>query len=88
MPRLAAAALLLSLAACGRSAANPLVQRSTATPGLATVVRVVDGDTLKVDIAGKSDRVRLIGIDTPESVKPNTPVQCFVLALPSCSRRR
>ena len=38
------------------------------------VVRVVDGDTLVVD---GDERVRLIGIDTPESVKPDTPVQCF-----------
>jgi micrococcal nuclease len=41
------------------------------------VVRVVDGDTIIVRLAGKNERVRLIGIDTPESVKPNTPVQCF-----------
>jgi micrococcal nuclease len=43
----------------------------------ATVVRVVDGDTLVVDSEGEEDRVRLIGIDTPESVKPGTPVECF-----------
>ena len=43
----------------------------------ASVVRVVDGDTLVVAVAGREERVRLIGIDTPESVKPNTPVQCF-----------
>lgn len=43
------------------------------------VVRVVDGDTIIVRFAGKNERVRLIGIDTPESVKPNTPVQCFAL---------
>jgi micrococcal nuclease len=79
MRRLATALLLVLLAGCGRSAATPLVQRSAATPGQATITRVVDGDTLKVDIAGRSDRVRLIGIDTPESVKPNTPVQCFAL---------
>lgn len=35
------------------------------------VKRVVDGDTLVVDLAGKEERVRLIGIDTPESVHPN-----------------
>ncbi len=43
----------------------------------ATVERVVDGDTLVVDIDGSRERVRLIGIDTPESVKPNSPVECF-----------
>src|SRR4051794_4486124 len=45
--------------------------------GGAKVVRVVDGDTIVVQISGKSERVRFIGIDTPESVKPGTPVQCF-----------
>jgi micrococcal nuclease len=41
------------------------------------VVRVVDGDTILVSIDGREDRVRYIGIDTPESVKPGTPVQCY-----------
>jgi len=42
------------------------------------VVRVVDGDTIKVRLdGGRIERVRYIGIDTPESVKPGTPVQCF-----------
>jgi micrococcal nuclease len=46
----------------------------------ATVVRVVDGDTMVAELAsGAQERVRFIGIDTPESVKPNTPVQCYAL---------
>ena len=41
------------------------------------MVRVIDGDTLKVRLAsGASETVRLIGIDTPETRKPNTPVEC------------
>jgi micrococcal nuclease len=43
----------------------------------ATVTRVVDGDTIKVDAGGHTDTVRFIGMDTPESVKPDTPVQCY-----------
>ena len=43
----------------------------------ATVTRVVDGDTLVVDIAGQEERVRLIGVDTPETVHPNKPVEYF-----------
>lgn len=43
----------------------------------ATVVYVTDGDTIGVEIDGVEERVRLIGIDTPETKKPNTPVQCF-----------
>jgi micrococcal nuclease len=38
------------------------------------VQRVVDGDTL---VLGTGERVRLIGVNTPESVRPNTPVQRF-----------
>jgi micrococcal nuclease len=41
------------------------------------VVRVVDGDTIRVALPGRVERVRYIGIDTPESVKPGTPVQCY-----------
>jgi micrococcal nuclease len=41
------------------------------------MLSVVDGDTIDVNIAGHRERVRLIGIDTPETKKPNTPVQCF-----------
>lgn len=45
--------------------------------GTAQVVRVVDGDTIRVRMGGRTERVRYIGVDTPESVKPGTPVQCF-----------
>jgi len=48
-----------------------------ATFGRAQVLRVVDGDTIRVRLDGRTERVRYIGIDTPESVKPGTPVQCF-----------
>lgn len=41
------------------------------------VVKVVDGDTLDVNINGEVKRLRLIGIDTPETVDPRKPVQCF-----------
>ena len=43
----------------------------------ATVERIVDGDTIVVLIGGRQETVRLIGIDTPESVAPTRPVQCF-----------
>ncbi|HWH14687.1 MAG TPA: thermonuclease family protein [Miltoncostaeaceae bacterium] len=42
-----------------------------------TVSDVVDGDTIKVVARGFETPVRLIGIDTPETRKPGTPVQCF-----------
>ncbi len=43
----------------------------------AVVTRVIDGDTIEVRIGGESEDVRYIGVDTPETVKPDTPVQCF-----------
>ena len=43
----------------------------------AQVIRVVDGDTVVVLIDGREDRVRYIGVDTPESVVPDQPVECF-----------
>ena len=41
------------------------------------VVDVIDGDTIKVDIGGNIETLRLIGMDTPETVDPRKPVQCF-----------
>ncbi len=43
----------------------------------AYVVRVIDGDTIEVRVRGRLEDVRLIGIDTPETKKPGTPIQCF-----------
>ena len=43
----------------------------------AKVARVVDGDTLVVEISGREERVRLIGVDTPETVHPSKPVEDF-----------
>ena len=41
------------------------------------VSNVVDGDTVDVQYEGATDRVRLLGIDTPETVDPNRPVGCY-----------
>lgn len=53
--------------------------RADATlPATATVVRVIDGDTIVVaDSGGHAFRVRLLGMDTPETVDPRKPIQCF-----------
>lgn len=42
-----------------------------------TVTKVIDGDTIQVKIGSKKEKVRLIGIDTPEIVDPRKTVQCF-----------
>jgi len=49
----------------------------TTQPGLYTVSRFVDGDTIAVNMNGKTEKIRFVGVDTPETHKPNTPVQCY-----------
>ena len=68
-------ALVVPLAGCDT---DSHASTTTLPPGAnATVVRVVDGDTIDADFAGTTERVRLIGIDTPETKKPDSPVECF-----------
>ena len=67
--------LAATLAGCGgfgRFAGSQAVP-----PGQGVVDRVVDGDTVVLRLGEAEEPVRLIGIDTPETVKPDTPVQCF-----------
>jgi micrococcal nuclease len=76
MQRLALLALLaLLLAGCGDAASS------------ARVERVVDGDTILVRLDGRRERVRYIGVDTPESVKPGARVECFGKAAAAANRR-
>jgi micrococcal nuclease len=56
--------------------ADPLPEAATTE---ARVVRVTDGDTIVVELGGADYRVRYIGMDTPESVKPGTPVEKMAL---------
>ena len=70
----AAVLVAVSISRCGTDADG-----SAEPPGpvSAKVTRVVDGDTIDVTMPdGDQDTVRYIGIDTPETVKPGTPVQC------------
>lgn len=46
-------------------------------PGTYRVTEVTDGDTIIVDMDGRSEKVRFIGVDTPELHHPKRPVQCF-----------
>ena len=65
------------LVACGVGLLAGCTRPAAATDGIATVTHVVDGDTIDVRIVGRTERVRLIGIDTPETKKPNTPIECY-----------
>jgi len=65
-------AAVLALSGCGAQA-EPAAERACYP-----VTRVVDGDTFKIDAGGgRDDTVRMIGIDTPETVKPNSPVEPY-----------
>lgn len=50
---------------------------ATTTEQLFSVSRVVDGDTIVVAIDGVDTKVRLLGINTPETVDPRKTVECF-----------
>jgi micrococcal nuclease len=63
-------------AASAAAAATGQAPKGETASGL-SVTRVVDGDTIHVDMDGRDVTVRLIGIDTPETVKPDSPVECF-----------
>ncbi|MBD8486478.1 thermonuclease family protein [Frigoribacterium sp. CFBP 8759] len=61
----------------GGAGAVPVPASVPAAAVEAVVDRVVDGDTVVVLVAGERERIRLIGVDTPETVKPDAPVDCF-----------
>ncbi|HEY8368526.1 MAG TPA: thermonuclease family protein [Thermodesulfobacteriota bacterium] len=65
-------ALLLVLTGPATPALGESIHRE---PG--TVLRVVDGDTVDVQLGGRRERLRLIGLNTPETVDPRRPVECF-----------
>lgn len=53
------------------------ITTTTETPSMPIVTRIVDGDTIVVLMNDTSEKVRLIGVNTPESVDPRKEVQCF-----------
>lgn len=64
-------------------------ERDPAEPTAATAVvtRVIDGDTFEALIDGTTEDVRLIGLDTPETVAPGRPAGCFGHRASRFSRR-
>ena len=53
----------------------------------ARVVRVVDGDTIVIDRGNGNERLRYIGVDTPESVKPGSPVEAMAMEATAANER-
>ncbi|MEA2149320.1 MAG: micrococcal nuclease [Solirubrobacteraceae bacterium] len=83
MSRRVAIAILLVLAAgagAGSSSLGGLLGGDGGSAGAAgegRVVEVVDGDTIHVLLGGRREKVRYIGVDTPETRHPAKGVQCF-----------
>ncbi|MBD0379323.1 thermonuclease family protein [Paenibacillus sp. WST5] len=80
-----AVSLLLLIAVtigCAKQSAATLGRES------AKVDRMVDGDTFEVTLKGKKEKVRLIGVDTPETKKPNTPVMFYGKEASDYSKKR
>ena len=51
------------------------------------VVRVVDGDTIEIEYQGRLEKVRYIGIDTPETVHPRRPVEAYGVEAAEANRQ-
>lgn len=66
---------MVGLAAC--RGVLPAAGEPSADAGIGVVAGVVDGDTVDVRIGGGTERVRLVGVDTPETVDREQPVECF-----------
>jgi endonuclease YncB( thermonuclease family) len=68
------AVVLVAVLACGCGHGS---RAASGSDGAATVVRIIDGDTIVAKVEDTEEHVRLIGIDTPETHKPGTPVECY-----------
>ncbi len=85
LPSVARSIVTATLVACvgwtaqavpAAATAGDLHPKGPTVSGL-TVDRVVDGDTLHVTLDGTDVTVRMIGINSPESVKPDSPIECY-----------
>ena len=73
---IASFALLIGLAYCsGSTQLLPPLKGVQAV--LVKIAHVIDGDTVDIDINGRTERVRLIGVNTPETKHPTKPIECF-----------
>lgn len=80
---LLAAAAAVAAAACGGGDAGA----PSAAPVDGRVVRVVDGDTVVLRLDGEERRVRLLGVDAPESITPGRSVECWGPQAAAAARR-
>lgn len=76
---LSIAASIVAIAACDVTSSPSATTSPTrdAVVANAVVEFVIDGDTIDAIIDGREERIRLIGIDTPETKRPDTPIECY-----------
>jgi endonuclease YncB( thermonuclease family) len=72
-----AVALTVVLATAGFLVVRRRDSSDDLPPDVGRVERTVDGDTLVVDLGGDRETIRLVGVDTPETVDPDQSVECF-----------
>ena len=70
-------ALVIGLTSCSDSSTPPNDQADLVEIADGKIAHVIDGDTVDIDIDGHTERVRLIGVDTPETKHPTKPLECF-----------
>lgn len=58
-------------------ATHRILAKPQPPPGHSYVSKVFDGDTIEAETGGERVKVRLLGVDTPETVDPRRPIQCF-----------
>ncbi len=70
-------ALVIGVLAHQESLHGGMRRLERSQPGLYGINHFIDGDTIAVNMGGAVEAVRFIGVDTPETHKPNSPVQCY-----------
>lgn len=81
------AALLVATAVVAGRATAPAGEGRAQVPRGATIAYTVDGDTLRVSLDSRLEYVRLVGIDTPEDVRPGTDPECGSLEAAASMQR-
>jgi micrococcal nuclease len=87
MTYLALAMLLIGFALVNQHYPTLLGESAALPPGYWRVTEIYDGDTIAVDMNGTIEKVRLVGVDTPETHHPKKPVECFGQAATDYTRK-
>lgn len=83
-----ALAVLASVAACSPPGAPATDHIGGVGHGVVAIVAsITDGDTVELTVGGRREQVRLLGIDTPETVHPSKPVECWGPEASAAARR-